>query len=77
MSEGRVLPDQGSTEVIEPTDGEKDAARAARTFWRSCAEDTTALGIAAFATVAFVVVVVVIMTFFGENAAECGEQDYL
>lgn len=42
-------------EIIEPTDAEKAAANAARTFWRSFSRDSTALGIGAFAVVAIIV----------------------
>ena len=48
-------------QIVEPTDDEKAAAKAARTFGRSYAHDSTALGVAAFAGFFFIVFAVVIV----------------
>lgn len=76
MGEGQERLSQHPVQIVEPTDGEKVAAKAARTFGRSFARDSTALGVAAFALVFFIVFVVVIVTLVdGVVRDEYGGQD--
>ncbi|MBE5024197.1 hypothetical protein INF26_04940 [Olsenella sp. DSM 107455] len=76
MSGGQEQSSQHLGQIVEPTDDEKAAARAARTFGRSFAHDSVALGVAAFALVFFIVFVVVIVTLVGGVARdEYGGQD--
>ncbi len=76
MSRGQERSSQRLAQIIEPTDDEKAAAEAARTFGRSYAHDSRALGVAAFALFFFIVFVVVIVTLVGGVAhSEFGEQD--
>ena len=53
--EGRATTNRRSTQIIEPTDDEKAAAKAAWTFGRSFSKDSTALGVLAFALFFFIV----------------------
>lgn len=74
---GDVRTDQNgaSAQIIEPTDDEKDAAEEARTFGRSFAHDSIALGVAAFALVFLIVFAIVIATLVsGVAGGEYGEQ---
>lgn len=76
MSRGQERSSQRLAQIVEPTDDEKAAARAAQTFGRSYAHDSTALGVAAFALVFFIVFAVVVVTLVdGVARGECGEQD--
>ena len=76
MGKGQERSSQHLAQIVEPTDGEKAAAKAARTFGRSFAHDSTALGVAAFALVFLIVLVVVVVTLVGGVArGEFGEQD--
>ena len=76
MGEGQLRPNGRATRVVEPTDDEKAAAKAAQTFGRSFAHDSTALGVAAFALVFLIVFVVVVVTLAsGVARGEFGEQD--
>ena len=76
MGKGRGQSSQHLTQIVEPTDDEKAAAKAAWTFGRSFAHDSTALGVAAFALVFLIVLVVVVVTLVGGVArGEFGEQD--
>ena len=63
-------------QIVEPTDDEKAAAKAARSFGRSYAHDSTALGVAAFAGFFFIVLVIVVVTLVGGVLrGEYGSQD--
>ena len=74
VTQARV--NQLSRQIIEPTDDEKAAAKAARTFGRSYAHDSTALGVAAFAGFFFIVFAIVVVTLVGGVLrGEFGEQD--
>lgn len=76
MSRGQERSSQRLAQIIEPTDDEKAAAKAARTFGRSYAHDSTALGVAAFALVFLIVFAIVIATLVsGVARGEYGEQD--
>ena len=76
MSRGQERSSQRLVQIIEPTDDEKAAAKAARTFGRSYAHDSTALGVAAFAGFFFIVLVIVVVTLIsGVLRDEFGEQD--
>lgn len=76
MGEGQLRPNGRATRAVEPTDDEKAAAKAAQTFGRSFAHDSTALGVAAFALVFLIVFVVVVVTLAsGVARGEFGEQD--
>ena len=76
MGKGQEQSSRHLAQIVEPTDGEKAAAKAARTFGRSFAHDSTALGVAAFALVFLIVLVVVVVTLVGGVArGEFGEQD--
>ena len=74
VTQARV--NQLSRQIIEPTDDEKAAAKAAQTFGRSYAHDSTALGVAAFAGFFFIVFAIVVVTLIsGVAHSEFGEQD--
>lgn len=76
MSRGQERLRQHPVKIVEPTDDEKAAAEAARTFGRSYAHDSTALGVAAFALVFLIVFAIVIVTLVsGVARGEFGEQD--
>lgn len=76
MSRGQERSNQRLAQIVEPTDDEKAAAKAAQTFGRSYAHDSTALGVAAFAGFFFIVLVIVVVTLVGGVAhSEFGEQD--
>ena len=76
MGKGRGQSSQHLTQIVEPTDDEKAAAKAAWTFGRSFAHDSTALGVAAFALVFLIVFAVVVVTLVsGVARGEYGEQD--
>ena len=76
MSRGKERSSHRLAQIIEPTDDEKAAAEAARTFGRSYAHDSTALGVAAFALVFLIVFAIVIVTLVdGVLRGEYGEQD--
>ena len=76
MGEGQLRPNGRATRVVEPTDDEKAAAKAAQTFGRSFAHDSTALGVAAFAGLFLVVLVIDISVLVsGVARGEFGEQD--
>lgn len=76
MGKGQEQSSQHLAQIVEPTDDEKAAAKAARTFGRSFAHDSTALGVAAFALVFLIVLGVVVVTLVGGVArGEFGEQD--
>ena len=78
MSKGQEQSSQRLTQIVEPTDDEKAAAQAAWTFGRSYAHDSTALGVAAFAGVFFIVFAIVVVTLVGGVArGEFGEQDIM
>lgn len=78
MGKGQERAGQHLVQIVEPTDDEKATAKAARTFGRSFAHDSTALGVAAFALVFLIVFVVVVVTFVGGVArGEFGEQDIM
>lgn len=76
MSRGQERLRQHPVKIVEPTDDEKAAAEAARTFGRSYAHDSTALGVAAFALVFLIVFAIVIVTLVdGVLRGEFGDQD--
>ena len=76
MGRGQERSSQRLAQIIEPTDDEKAAAKAAQTFWRSYAHDSTALGVAAFAGFFFIVLAIVVVTLVdGVLRGEFGEQD--
>ncbi|NJE81203.1 hypothetical protein E0L17_07655 [Olsenella sp. SW781] len=76
MGRGQEWSSQHLAQIVEPTDDEKAAARAAQTFGRSYAHDSTALGVAAFALVFFIVFAIVIVTLVdGVLRGEFGNQD--
>lgn len=76
MSRGQERASQRLAQIIEPTDDEKVAAKAAQTFGRSYAHDSTALGVAAFAGVFLIVFAIVVVTLVdGVLRGEFGEQD--
>lgn len=65
-----------STQIVEPTDDEKDAARAVRTYGPSFSRDNVALGIGAFAMAVLVIAAIVVVTAAsGVVRGEYGEQD--
>ena len=67
---------QHPAQIVEPTDDEKAAAKAAWTFGRSYAHDSTALGVAAFALVFLIVFAIVVVTLVdGVLLGEFGDQD--
>ena len=72
----RATTNRRSAQILEPTDDEKAAAKAAWTFGRSFSKDSTALGVLAFALVFFIVFAVVSMTLVdGVAHDELGRQD--
>lgn len=76
MGRGQEQSSQHLAQIVEPTDDERAAAEEARTFGRSYAHDSTALGVAAFALVFLIVFVVVVVTLAsGVARGEFGEQD--
>ena len=76
MGRGQERSSQHLDQIVEPTDDEKAAAKAAWTFGRSFAHDSTALGVAAFALVFLIVFAIVIATLVsGVARGEYGEQD--
>lgn len=76
MGKGQERASQHLAQIVEPTDGEKAAAKAAQTFGRSYAHDSTALGVAAFAGAFFIVFAIVVVTLVdGVLRGEFGEQD--
>lgn len=76
MSRGQERLRQHPVKIVEPTDDEKAAAEVARTFGRSYAHDSTALGVAAFALVFLIVFAIVIVTLVdGVLRGEFGDQD--
>ena len=76
MSRGQERSSQRLAQIVEPTDDEKAAAKAAQTFGRSYAHDSTALGVAAFAGAFFIVFAIVVVTLVdGVLRGEFGEQD--
>ena len=76
MGDVRTDQNRASAQIVEPTDDEKAAAKAAWTFGRSFAHDSTALGVAAFALFFFIVFAVVVVTLVsGVARGEFGEQD--
>ena len=76
MGKGQEQSSRHLAQIVEPTDDEKAAAKAAWTFGHSYAHDSTALGVAAFALVFLIVLVVVVVTLVGGVArGEFGEQD--
>ncbi len=78
MGEAQARTNQHSVQIVEPTDDEKAAAKAAWTFGRSFAHDSAALGVAAFALVFLIVFVVVFVTLVsGLARGEFGEQDIM
>ena len=64
MGEGKgcATANRRSVQIVEPTDDEKAAAKAAWTFGRSFSKDSTTLGVLAFALVFFIVFAIVIVT---------------
>ncbi len=76
MGEGRAHTNRRLRQIVEPTDNEKAAVKAARTFGRVFAHDSAALGVAAFALFFFIVFAIVIVTLVGGIASgEYGQQD--
>ena len=76
MGKGQEQSSQHLAQIVEPTDDEKAAAKAAWTFGRSFAHDSAALGVAAFALVSLIVFAVVVVTLVdGVLRGEFGEQD--
>lgn len=76
MGRGQDRSSQRLAQIVEPTDDEKAAAKAAWTFGRSYAHDSTALGVAAFAGFFFIVFAIVVVTLVeGVLRGEFGEQD--
>ena len=64
-----------SAQIVEPTEDEKAAAKAAWTFGRSFSKDSTALGVLAFALFFFLVFAIVIVTLVdGVARGEFGRQ---
>ena len=76
MGEGLAHTNRRSAQIVEPTDDEKAAAKAAWTFGRSFSKDSTALGVLAFALVFLIVFAIVIVTLIdGVACGEFGKQD--
>ena len=76
MGEGRAHTNRRPAQIVEPTDDEKAAVKAARTFWRVFSKDSTALGVLAFALFFFIVFAIVIVTLVnGVARGEYGQQD--
>ena len=68
MGKGQEQSSRHLAQIVEPTDDEKAAAKAAWTFGSSFAHDSTALGVAAFALVFLIVLVIVIVYSIKVNA---------
>ena len=78
MEEAQTRTNQRSRQIVEPTDDEKAAAKAAQTFGRSYAHDSTALGVASFALVFLIVFAIDMVTLVSGLAhGEYGEQDIM
>ena len=78
MGKGQERSSQHPAQIVEPTEGEKAAAKAARTFGRSFAHDSTALGAASFALVFLIVFAIDMVTLVSGLAhGEYGEQDIM
>ncbi len=78
MGEAQTRTNQRSRQIVEPTDDEKAAAKAAQTFGRSYAHDSTALGVASFALVFLIVFAIDMVTLVSGLAhGEYGEQDIM
>ena len=78
MGKGQERSSQHLMQIVEPTDDEKAAAKAARTFGRSYAHDSTALGVAAFALVFLIFFAIDMVTLVSGLAhGEYGEQDIM
>lgn len=76
MGEAQTRTNRRPRQIVEPTDDEKAAAKAAQTFGRSYAHDSTALGVAAFALVFLIVFAIVVVTLVdGVLRGEFGDQD--
>ena len=76
MGDVRTYPNRASAQIVEPTDDERAAAKAAWTFGRSYAHDSTALGVAACALVFLIIFAVVVVTLVsGVARGECGSRD--
>lgn len=75
MSRGQERSSQRLVQIVEPTDDEKAAAKAAQTFGRSYAQDSTACGVAVFAVVFFIVFAITVATLVdGVLRGEYGEE---
>ena len=77
MGKGQEQSSRHLAQIVEPTDGEKAAAKAARTFGRSFAHDSTALGVVAFALVFLIVLVVVVVTVLAVVSVLVARHHYL
>lgn len=76
MGRGQERSSRRLAQIVEPTDDERAAAKAAWTFGRSFAHDSTALGVVAFAGVSLLVFIIVVATFVsGTVRGEYGERD--
>ena len=76
MGGGQERLHRSPAQIVEPTDDEKAAAKAAWTFGRSYAHDSVALGVAAFALAFLIVFAIVVVTLVGGvTRGEYGEQD--
>lgn len=76
MGKGQERSSQHPVQIVEPTDEEKAAVEAARTFGCSFSHDSMALGILAFALVFFVFTAIDIWALIsGVVRGEFGEQD--
>ena len=78
MGEAQTRTNRRPRQIVEPTDDEKAAAKAAQTFGRSYAHDSTALGVASFALVFLIVFAIDMVTLVSGLAhGEYGEQDIM
>ena len=78
MGEAQTRTNRRSRQIVEPTDDEKAAAKAAQTFGRTYAHDSTALGVASFALVFLIVFAIDMATLVsGLVRGEYGEQDIM
>ena len=76
MGKGEGRTSRRSAQIVGPTDEEKAAAKAARTFWRVFSKDSTALGVLAFALFFFLVFAIVVVTLVsGVARGEYRQQD--
>ena len=76
MGKGQERSSQSSAQIVEPTDEEKAAVEAARTFGRSFLHDSAALGTLAFAGFFFLVAAIDIgVLISGVARGEYGGQD--